>query len=48
MAFCFDSRFFGLETSRRAVVSENKCGGVVTLKAGENSKLKPTNISEIC
>ena len=39
-AFCFNSQFSGLETSYRAVVSELKVWGVVTLKAGENCKSK--------
>jgi hypothetical protein len=38
--FCFNSQFFGLETSRRAVVSELNVWDVVSLKAGENCKSK--------
>ena len=37
---CFNSQFFGLETRRRAVVSEQNVWDVVSLKAGENCKSK--------
>jgi hypothetical protein len=40
--FCFNSQFFGLETSRRAVVSELNVWDVVSLKAGENCESKQT------
>ena len=37
---CFNSQFFGLETSCSRVVSELKVWDVVTLKASENCKSK--------
>ena len=38
--FCFNSQFFGLETSCSTVVSELNVWDVVSLKAGENCKSK--------
>ncbi len=40
--FCFNSQFFGLETSCSTVVSELNVWDVVSLKAGENCKSKQT------
>ena len=37
---CFNSQFFGFQTSYKAVVSELKVWSVVSLKAGKNCKSK--------